>query len=157
MFESYVNFLIYIATTYGYLGAFLTALITSATLFIPIPGQVFTFLLSGYNNPFLIGIISALGSTIGESVGYLVGRGAAEASKTFDKWSQIIEEKLESYGVFFAVLIFAATPLPDDVTGIIAGGMDYDIRKFFLAVFIGKCFIYLAAAYFGSYLFGWLF
>ncbi len=152
MLEAYTEFLVFLASNYGYLGAFLTALITSATLFIPIPGQVFTFLLSGYNHPFLIGIVSALGSTIGEFVGYGVGKGASKASKTFDTWVEKIEKKLETFGVFFAIMVFAATPLPDDVTGILAGGMNYDIKKFFLAVFTGKTIIYLATAYFGSYI-----
>ncbi len=157
MLDAFFEFLVYLATNYGYIGAFLTAFITSATIFIPIPGHVFAFLLSGYNHPLLIGLVSALGSTFGEFVGYGVGKGISEASDQFDEWVEKLEKKLENYGVFFAILVFAATPLPDDLTGILAGGMDYDPKKFFLAVFIGKAIIYLFVAYFGARVFGWLF
>ena len=69
------------------------------------------------------------------------------------KWS-------EKRGIFFVVLVFAATPLPDDVTGIIAGAIGYNFKKFFLAALIGKLLLFWAlawAGYFGSeWVLGWL-
>jgi membrane protein YqaA with SNARE-associated domain len=57
----------------------------------------------------------------------------------------------EKYGGFLALIIFAATPLPDDIAGIIAGFLKYDLKRFFAAVLIGKVIFHLVLAYGGYY------
>ena len=50
---------------YGYLGAFLIALVTNATVILPFPGIVVLFALGAAFNPFFIGLVSGIGGTIG--------------------------------------------------------------------------------------------
>ena len=59
--------------TYGYLGAFLISLITSATIILPVPGIVLIAALGAVYNPVLIGLVAGTGSALGEITGYMAG------------------------------------------------------------------------------------
>ncbi len=98
-----------------------------------------------YRNTLLvisIVLISSLGASTGKIVVYLIG-------KLFRKViiSQVNDEDIELFnrvadkGIFFAIFLFAATPLPDDVLYIIIGAFKYSLVKFFLACFMGKIVI----------------
>ena len=138
--------------SYGYLGVFLINLIASSTIIFPLPASAFVFGLGAVLNPFLIGLVSGLGAAIGEFTGYALGMGGRRIIK--DKWKKQIDdvEKLFSkYGGFFVIFIFAATPLPDDIAGIVGGVLKYPVKKYFLAVLAGKIIMNLAIAYAGFY------
>ena len=49
------------------------------------------------------------------------------------------------------IFIFALTPLPDDVVGVVCGAIKYDVKKFFLATLAGKIILHVALAYAGLY------
>ena len=55
---------------YGYLGAFLIGLVTSATVFVPVPGIVVLFAIGTTLNPVLVGLVGAAGAIIGEMTGH---------------------------------------------------------------------------------------
>jgi uncharacterized membrane protein YdjX (TVP38/TMEM64 family) len=137
---------------YGYLGAFLINLIASSTIIFPLPAAAFVFGLGAVLNPFLIGLASGLGAAIGEFTGYGLGVGSRKIIRR--KWKKQIDdvEKLFArYGGFFVIFIFAATPLPDDVVGIVGGIFRYPIKKYFLAVLLGKIVLNVFLAYAGFY------
>lgn len=63
---------------FGYIGIFLVALITNATVLAPAPFMVLTFpLIVGLANqtdPFSVAVVYAGGATLGETVSYILGR-----------------------------------------------------------------------------------
>ena len=155
-----IEFLISLSSL-GYLGIFLASLLGSATVIFPIPIFVIIFTAGAVFNPFLVGIIAGIGSAFGELVAYGIGFGGRRLLGKRIKirkreWLSRGKKWMHSYGGFFLVFIFAATPLPDDVIGIICGSIRYDIKKFFLACLLGKVLLSLILAYAGYYGLGWI-
>ena len=138
--------------TSGYLGVFVVSVVSTATIFLPVPGFLFILAASPFLNPYLLALVSGAGMAIGELTGYVIGKGSAKAIKRKQvKWVKKGEEWFKKGRGFFFIAIFAATPLPDDVTGIVGGMFDYDWKKFLLAAFIGKTIMNLALALAGFY------
>ena len=54
---------------FGYLGAFLISLISSLSIFVPIPYTIVIYALGSSLNPLLIALASGFGSAIGEISG----------------------------------------------------------------------------------------
>ncbi len=123
---------------YGYLGIFLLALVSNATVIFPAPYLVAVFAAAQYFDPILLGLAAGLGAAIGETTGYLAGYGGsvvAEKSEAYRK----AEAWMRRYG-FFALLVLAAVPSPlFDVAGMAAGALRYPYWKFLLAAALGKC------------------
>jgi membrane protein YqaA with SNARE-associated domain len=137
---------------WGYLGIFAISLVSSASIILPVPYFAFVFAAGAALNPFLVGVAGGLGSAIGELTGYVIGFGGKQALKRgHEKWLSRAEAWAERHGFFAVVLVFAATPLPDDVIGILAGALGYDVRKFFIASLLGKLALNLALAFGGFY------
>lgn len=151
---------------YGMPGLFIATVIANATIILPIPIDIFIFLLAdfpffpfGIFNPFLLAIIIALAATIGEMSGYLIGLfGVTSLEKMYTKSISRIEDmelSLHKFGTIIIVL-GALTPFPFDVIGIAAGLLRFDVKKFFIACYIGKFFRYLIIAYAGFYSLGFI-
>ncbi len=87
----------------------------------------------------LIVFISSLGAALGKIVVYLIGKSFRRfiVGKVNDRDIELFN-KLADKGIFFAIFLFAATPLPDDVLYIIVGALKYSPLKFFLACLSGK-------------------
>lgn len=144
-------------SAWGYLGVFVVSLIGNATIIFPAPAFAVIFAAGAFLNPWLVGIIAGAGSAIGELTGYVIGRGGREViEKKHEKWLKKAKAWTDRYGFFAVLVAFAATPLPDDVVGILAGVFQYDIRKFLLATFIGKAVMCLGLALGGFYSAGWV-
>ena len=138
---------------YGYAGAFLVSLVSSATIILPAPGILIIMALGATLSPVLVGLVAGVGAAIGEMSCYLAGvsgRGLIENRRLYDR----LEGWLNKWG-FPAVFVFAATPLPFDLLGIVAGIFRFPLRKFFLACCLGKIVINILVAYAGFY--GWKF
>ena len=160
----WTNFLVSILTgstdfvnKWGYLGIFVISLISSASILFPIPTFILIFTFGSTLNPFLVALSSAIGSTIGETTGYLLGLGGKEILE--DKYSKQLEKikkMFKKYGSVIWILIVSATPLPDDVVGIFCGVIRYDFKKYFIATFIGKLILGLILAYAGYYSLNWV-
>ncbi|MFC2021791.1 YqaA family protein [Chloroflexota bacterium] len=136
---------------YGYLGAFLISLVSNATIILPMPGFLILFALGATFNPFLVGLAGAAGGTIGEMTCYMLGysgRGVVQNRRLYDK----LVQWLKKWGVL-TVFIFAATPLPFDVMGMVAGLLRFPFWKFFLACWFGKAVKYIGIALAGAL--GW--
>ena len=58
---------------WGYPGIFLVQLVDSSVMFIPTPGQAYTFAMGVDLNPFLLGVMGGVGAALGELTGYFVG------------------------------------------------------------------------------------
>lgn len=126
---------------WGYLGLFLVNLISSSTVFFPVPGVATVFLGGVIWNPLLVGIISGIGAGLGELSGYFLGfggRGLASFKKREENhWSTRLERFFHKSG-FITIFLFALLPLPFDVVGMTAGVLNYPVWKFLLATILGR-------------------
>jgi len=128
-------------------------MLCTATIILPAPLFIVIFFASSIGlDPLLVSVISGFGQAIGEFSGYGIGYGAQKIlRKKYGKWFKLSEKWFKRNG-FITILIFAATPLPDDIVGIIGGTTRYGIHKFFLATLIGKIILSLIISYFGRFI-----
>ncbi len=146
-----------IAGTWGYIGIFLVNFIGAATVIFPVPAFLVVFLFGAILNPWLVGISAALGAALGELTGYAVGLGGKKViEKKHGKWLKKANEWMVKYRAFLIIVLFAATPLPDDVLGIFCGAIKYDLKKFLLASFTGKLIMNLSLAFGGYFGMQWV-
>lgn len=135
--------------SYGYLGIFLINLIGSATILVPAPSLVATFVGGSIYNPLLVGIISGLGAAIGETTGYIAGIGGSVLIKENKNYKKV--EKWMNVNGFMTIITLAIIPNPIfDLTGLFAGATKYSFKKYFLAVVVGKVIRFIGISYLGS-------
>jgi len=150
-----VSFLLELVYTYGYLGIFVVSVVTSMVVLLPTPHSLIIIGAGAVLNPFLVGIVAAIGSTIGEFTAYIVGYGGRKISikekRNLKSWYNRIERWFQRHGGFLIVFIFTATPLPYDVIGLFCGLINYDTKKFLLATLLGKIVANLLLAYVGYF------
>ncbi len=132
------------ATRYGYAGAFGAALIgsTSATVFFPYT-IIVIFLATQGLSPFWLGLLMGLGAGVGQMFGYMLGRWGSgwfhrKKPETYDAMERILAERPGL--IFFFIIFFGSTPLPDDLILIPLGMLRYPWWKAWLPSTIGKCF-----------------
>ena len=134
--------------TYGYLGAFLIAVVTSATIILPVPGIVLIAGLGASFDPVLIGLAAGAGSALGELTGYMAGFSGQvvfENSRFYPR----LERWMTRRG-FIAITVLSFVPNPFfDVAGATAGALRFPLWKFLLACFVGKAVRYSLVAWLG--------
>src|SRR3989338_9668902 len=146
-----------IVFAFGYLGVFIIGFIGTVSIILPTPAFLAVFVAGSVLNPWLVGIIAGLGMAMGEVVGYgagLIGKKVIE--KKNKKWLKRAKVWFEKHGAFWIIILFSVSPLPDDIVGILAGMIKYDIKKFFLASLIGKIAMCMALAWGGFYGVQWV-
>ena len=135
----------------GLLGIFLAALFSHLTvigrdMFVP------AFLnLMNYYNPLLLGFSAGLGAAIGEVSTYYWGLGIQEAFKE-DNQSSLVTKWIEKYGLL-AILLVAASPLPDTPIVLLAGTARFPFKKFLAIQIVGKITYYSLGAVVGGAIF----
>jgi membrane protein YqaA with SNARE-associated domain len=138
--------------TYGYAGVFIVTLLGAATLFIPGPTMVVTFVIGALLNPILVSLVAGLGSAIGESTGYAAGyasRALIAPQEKKDAWYHRIFLWM-STRPFITIFVLDAIPnLLGDIAGLIAGRIKYPYAKFLFASFLGKTLRFSLSAYLG--------
>lgn len=135
----------------GLLGIFIVNIIGSATLFLPAPA-IASVVAGGFlYNPLFVAVIAALGSAIGDMVGFLLGHSGKEIFlKKSSFWYKFFKQTFHRFGaLFIIVLSFIPNPLFDAV-GIFAGIFSYSPIKFFFYVLVGRFLRNLLLAYFGA-------
>ncbi len=122
---------------YGYLGAFLISLLSSATIILPVPGIAVIFALGATYDPYLVGLAAGAGSALGELSGYMAGysgQGVFRKSKTYLRMEHWMRRR---GSVVIFVLAFVPNPI-FDLAGAAAGILRYPVWKFLLFCFLGK-------------------
>lgn len=153
-----------LVASYGLLGLFLASVLANATLFLPVPIAIVVFGLGalaaangwGLGYVVLVGVSSGLGAAFGELTGYyagwLGGKALHDFTKNFSKKKlEEIQLKIQKYGAG-VVVVTAFLPFPFDIVGIASGLARFDVKKFLVAIAIGRILrdILLAAAgYYG--------
>ncbi|VVC04099.1 SNARE associated Golgi protein [Candidatus Bilamarchaeum dharawalense] len=137
--------------TYGYLGAFLISMLSSATLFFPAPGWAAVIAMSSILDPVYLGIAAGLGSAIGELTGYVAGDGARDILNKNIRESKKIEEFVKKYDLA-AIFFFAFIPNPlFDIAGIVAGGLKIPWWRYLIACAAGRVLRYTLLAAVGNF------
>jgi uncharacterized membrane protein YdjX (TVP38/TMEM64 family) len=139
---------------FGIPGVFLIMLLSSGSIFLPIPGLPAVAAAGAIWNPLLVGLAGALWSATGELTGYAAGIAGQAAlnveSRSIPSWLSWLETGMLRYG-FWIILILAMIPNPAfDAVGILAGVQRYPLRRFWIACFLGKLGKCVAVAYLGE-------
>ncbi|MCS7121682.1 MAG: VTT domain-containing protein [Archaeoglobaceae archaeon] len=129
---------------YQYPGIFLISLISNSIPFVGVPYLNFLLIISSFlsfEDAVLIALISALGASLGKVIIYSIGASMRlTLSKKTKENLQFFEKIFKKWGIF-AIFLFAASPLPDDVLYIPLGMAKYKLFYYFIAVFSGKVLV----------------
>ncbi|HET9221171.1 MAG TPA: VTT domain-containing protein [Roseiflexaceae bacterium] len=125
---------------YASVGVFFVTLVANATVIVPVPyPAVIASVASQSDNLALVIAAGALGSVLGESVAFFVGRsgrGVVEDTR-FYRWVQI--QMRHPWRAFMLLFLLSAPPNPAfDVAGLAAGALGLPYWLFFTAVFLGR-------------------
>lgn len=121
----------------GYLGLFFLCFLANSTVLLPAPSLMIAASCALIMNPFLVALVAALGSTLGELVGYAFGTVTKDLSPKFQKILDKLTAKIHNQTLL--VFILAVLPLPlFDIVGIYSGGTKMNLIKFSIACFLGK-------------------
>ncbi len=138
---------------FGYPGIFIVSLLSSASLFIPVPGVIMTSTMGAILNPIWVAISAGTGAAVGELSGYLAGfsgQAVVENARMYEQMTALMKK----YGdVLVFVLAFIPNPL-FDMAGIVSGMLKLPMWRFFLWCLLGKILKMLMFAYGGSFLEG---
>ena len=137
----------------GYFGVFVSAVIGSASMFVPVPGALAGITFGLFLNPIpyvpqpvTIGVVVAAGSVIGELTGYSTGVGGRAVIGN-SRIGRILVTLMRRHGTL-TVFCVAAVPNPlIDFGGIAAGVAGMSMRRFMTVMLIGKTINYIAVAY----------
>jgi len=135
---------------YGYLGVFLIPMFCCATIIVPVPGLIVVFTLGAVLDPFLVGLISGVGGTIGEMTGYLLGYSGRAAIENVSLY-QRVEYSMKRWG---AVPLFVLALIPNplfDVAGAVAGALRFPLWKFLLYGGAGRIIKHIFVAFAGAW------
>ncbi len=145
--------------SFGYLGVFIVNFIGSSTIIFPLPGFLIVSAVAAMPgmNPWIVGVSAGLGAALGETTGYLFGKGGGRIiDKRYKEQMTKYKKWFKKDNIFFGIILFAATPLPDDILGLVCGMFNYDFKKFLLASAIGKIILNLGLAFLGFYGSQWI-
>jgi membrane protein YqaA with SNARE-associated domain len=148
----------------GYPGTFLACFLGSASVVIEVPFAGVPFVMGGLTispgqftfDPWLLGIFSGIGATIGDMTSYALGYGGRrfvdEASKS--GFSQFIENHPRATPL--AVFVLASTPLPVDPALVSLGVAKYSLCKLFLPCLVGEVIFLTGVSWAGRLSMGWI-
>lgn len=141
--------IISILENYGLIGIFVIAVMEAIFLPVPVETLLIPYVIVNPKMIIFAIIVSTMGSVIGASIGYILGRYGEKLilSKFIkDKSFSIAKKYFTRYGVW-AVGIAAITPLPYKIFAMISGVMGLKIQKLIKVSFLfrGMRFITVAA------------
>jgi len=137
---------------------FAISVVSSATLFLPVPGLAITTLVGSLLNPIAVGVVAGIGQTLGEMTGYLAGysgQGLVNRSKTYDR----VESWMKRNEFMGELVVFVLALIPNpifDAAGMAAGALRFPAWKYLIAAGLGKVIKNVVFAYGGSLGIEWL-
>ncbi len=139
--------------TLGLLGIFIINFIGSATIFIPSPSIISVGIGGHLYNPFIVAVLASLGSSLGETVGFMFGYSSVKVLDINKKHKLLYHLRNAVLGKFgtLVILLFSLIPNPFfDSIGIIVGVSDYPFKKFLSIVFVGRLIRNILIAFIGA-------
>ena len=144
---------------WGYFGAFLSSLVSCATIILPLPGIVVLFTLGAAPNlsPTLVGLAGGVGAAIGELTGYMAGYSGQAVLSGVSKQKVYIRLKgwVEKWG-FLSIFLISIVPAVFDLVGIAAGVLRFPVWKFLIASWLGRTILYVGVAWGGALGLEWI-
>lgn len=151
----------------GYPGVFLANLLSTATVFFPVPGltavaQALIISEGNVLDPFTVGLLGGLGMGLGETTAYLTGFAGSEIARETQmqppRWLRpflsrlirFVDWLMKHYGL---PTLFVLSVIPDPIfefAGITAGATRIGFRKFMAVVLAGNILRGLLLVYFGD-------
>lgn len=136
----------------GLVGVFSASLLSHLTvvardMFVP----MYLHLTSVYH-PIVLGASAGVGAALGEVTTYLLGWGIAETIERQSKVDDRLAGWIRRYGIW-AVLLVAATPLPDTPLVLLAGSIRLPLGRLLLVECVGKTTLYSLGAVVGGFVF----
>ena len=140
---------------YGPLGVFVISLVGNAIPYATVPYLAVIAAMASQMKLSLIdtivwSVVGGLGAAIGKVIVYMTGMATSEILPEKVKENMHLFARMARRGIFIAIFLFAALPLPDDVLYIPLGVARYPLTKFFIAVWIGKVIITFLSIVFGN-------
>ena len=121
----------------SYLGLLGLCFLANSTVLLPAPSLVIAASCATVMNPWLVAVFAAVGSSLGEFVGYAFGSVSKDISPRFKRILDALLSKIKNG--YFMVFLLALLPLPlFDVIGIYSGGTKMNPVIFFCLCFAGK-------------------
>lgn len=142
----------------GYPGVLFFSFLGSLVMVIPLPGILSVCGASLILSPVAVGIVGAVGETLGEVGGYAVGYGGRSFLQNKRFYGKV-RTWMERRGT---IVLFLAAVIPNpifDIVGVAAGATKFNFRRFLAIVFIGKvikCVSIAQACMYGIRLVPWL-
>lgn len=123
--------------TLGYVGVMLMCFVSNATVLLPAPGLAVVVSYAQILSPLPVAIAGAIGTSLGELTGYVLGKKATGMSEKVQKCSDFFSKYIKSTKVL--VFVLALLPLPlFDIAGLYAGSRNMKPLEFLLFCFSGK-------------------
>jgi membrane protein YqaA with SNARE-associated domain len=127
-------------TSFAYVGVFVVTFLANALIAIPIPYiPIVAHIGATADMPWLVVVLGALASVLGESVAFLAGRaeeGLVSEHPIYKRVHRVAERPFLAGAMLFA---FAVPPNPVfDVAGLAAGAVGVRYRVFFISVFAAR-------------------
>lgn len=139
----------------GYSGIFVTAMISSASVFVPGPGLAIVFTMGGVLHPLGVALAAGSGAAVGEVSAYLAGISGRAVIERIDLYRRL-KPQIMKYGPL-AIFLLGVIPNPlFDLAGIAAGALKMTFGWFFLAVWAAQVIKMLLIAFAGSFSLNWL-
>ena len=140
---------------YGPLGVFVISLVGNAIPYATVPYLAVIAAMASQMKLSLVDVIvwsvvGGLGAAIGKVIVYLTGTATSEILPEKVKENMHLFARMAKRGIFIAIFLFAALPLPDDVLYMPLGVARYPLTKFFVAVWAGKVIITFLSIVFGN-------
>ncbi|HYM16510.1 MAG TPA: VTT domain-containing protein [Dehalococcoidia bacterium] len=151
----------------GYLGVFVTNLLSTSTVVVPVPGLTATaqalIIREGERSsvPWLVGVLGGIGMGLGEVTLYYAGYlgaelargrelpGPAWARRSLHRIASGINWLMARWGMA-TLFVLSAVPNPFfEVAGLTAGSVRMSFRRFFVAAVAGKVLRGILLAYLG--------
>ena len=126
--------------TFAYPGVFIITFIANATTFVPVPYIAVVMHVSRTADlvPLVI-LLGALGSVLGESVAFAVGRAGEAMAEQATFWRRLERWFSRPMRAWIALFVMAVPLNPlFDVAGIAAGALGVSYRVFFTSVFVAR-------------------
>ena len=141
---------------FGLPGLFIITFLANATIVLPAPGLLVVAAFAGSGLSWVsVGLVAAVGATLGEMSGYLAGSSGRAIVPDRGLYNRL-EGWMKRYGpLTISVLAFIPSPLLD-LAGVIAGALKMPWYHFLFWCFLGKVPKMLLVAYAGAYSIDWL-